>query len=276
MKGCRMKERWMRSVFMLLSLMTFLQAEEPLPDDLQIRLGGYIVAEQSTDIAFKGDGGLSAGINIQDLFNMQQSTQVLRLDGFYRFTPKHSIEWSWYRIRNSGTVRNSIDFPWEGGDINASAGLESFFDTDIYKVNYLYSFYHSDEVELGIGAGLHVTRLDVGFRGDYVSDGTNQSGKEDAKVTAPLPVVGFRLKYNITPALQVNYAVDYFFITFDGSTGSLADSILTIDYRLFKNFGLGAGINVTKLRLNTDVTDTVEIHIQHDISAGLLYGSLNF
>ncbi len=240
---------------------------------MQLRLGGYLLAEQNTDIGVSKRGG-GVNINVQDLFEMETTTQVFRLDGYYRFTPKHAVEVSWYSISNNSHTDKAIEF--EFLDKNISGALDTFFNTDIYKVNYLYSFYHTEEVELAITAGLHITTLDVGFSGSYKADGVEENSGENAKVTAPLPVVGFRLKYNIMPELNVAYAIDYFFITVDGFAGALSDSLLTVDYRITRHFGLGVGLNSTRMRLDADLEDDVSLRVNHDVLGGLVYGTLNF
>ena len=250
-----------------------LQAKEAVPDDLQLRLGAYILADQSTDVKLSRQG-LGATINLQDIFEMEETAQVLRFDGYYRFTPKHAVEFSWYRIHNSSyTDRN---FQWADQNISINGELKTFFNTDIYKVNYLYSFYHTEKVELALAAGVHITAIDVGFSGNYTSSNNSTNSDEDAQLTAPLPVVGFRLQYNILPKLSVKYAVDYFFITFDGIKGSLNDSLLTVDYRVTRHFGMGVGLNTTRMRLEADIGDKSMLHINHDIVGGLVYATFNY
>ena len=254
---------------------TLLQAEEAVPDDFQLRLGGYLLADQNTDIGVSKNGS-GVNINLQDLFEMETATRVFRLDGYYRFTPKHAVEFSWYNINNSSQTDADIDFEWGDQNISASGALSTYFNTDIYKVNYLYSFYHTDKVELGIGVGLHITTLDVGFTGNYTSDGAADNSGESAKVTAPLPVAGFRLDYKILPELSVQYSVDYFFLRFDGYKGTLSDALLTVDYRITRHFGMGIGFNSTRMRLEADLDDGMLLNINHDVAGGLVYGTLNF
>ena len=234
-----------------------------------------MLADQDTNIGVSKNGG-GVNINLQDLFEMETTTQVFRLDGYYRFTPKHAVEFSWYSINNSSQTEADIDFEWRDKNISATGALETFFNTDIYKVDYLYSFYHTPEVELALSAGLHITTIEIGFSGNYTSDNTADNSGEKAKVTAPLPVVGFRLDYNITPALSVKYSVDYFFLTVGGFSGALSDSLVTVDYRILRNFGIGVGFNSTRMRLKADLDDGALLNINHDVAGGLVYGTLNF
>ena len=255
---------------------TFLQAGEAVPDQMQLRLGGYLLADQATDILVTKHG-LGATINLQDLFEMEEQTQVFRLDGFYRFTPNHSVEFSWYSINNRSKTNEDINFEWGDENISANGALDTYFNTDIYKVNYVYSFYHSEQMEAGISAGVHVTTIDIGFSGSYDVDGNiSDSPSEEIRTTAPLPVIGFRLKYNIMPKLSVKYSADYFFITYENIQGAMSDVLLTVDYRFTDHFGAGIGFNSTRMRLKYDEEDDYNLYLQHDVSGGLVYGTLTF
>ena len=257
----------------ILAATTLLQAQESVPDDLQLRLGGYLLADQDTDIKLS-KRGVGTTINIQDIFEMEAASQVFRLDGYYRFTPAHAIEFAWYSINNSSSTDQS--FTWEDQNITAVGSLSTHFNTDIYKVNYLYSFYHNKEVELALSAGLYIMAIDVGFSGNYTSNGTADNQGEAAKVTAPLPVAGLRLNYHIMPEWSVRFAVDYFLITVDGIKGALSDSLLAIDYRITPHFGLGVGLNSTRMRIESKLDNDVLLNVNHDVAGGLVYGTINF
>jgi hypothetical protein len=253
---------------------TLLQAEEPLPDNFQIRLGGYIVGSQNTDFKVS-QNGVGAIINLQDIFKLETTVNVFRMDGYYRFTPKHSIEFSLYSIKSKG--QTDQDFQWADKNITANGGLSTFFNTDIYKVNYVYSFYHNEEVELGISGGLHIMKLAAGFNGSYNVDGNlSDAAAEDVIVTAPLPVVGFRVGYNILPSLSVKYSVDYFLVTYQDINGGLVDSMLTLDWRMARNFGMGVGYNSTRMRLVKDLGGGREASVNHDVAGAMVYATLTF
>jgi len=265
---------------LLLALMTamapFLQADEELPDKMQLRVGGFFLADQSTDLLVRSNG-LGATINIQELFKMKEQNQVFRLNGYYRFTPKHSVEFSWYSINNSSSTDGNVEFQWGDKNITAKAALDTHLNTDIYKINYVYSFYHSPEMEAGVDIGLHITKINIGFSGSYDVDGNvTDSTAESIKTTAPLPVIGFRFKYNISPALSVLYATDFFFITYEQVSGAMTDTLVSIDYRFTDHLGVGIGFNSTRMRLLDERDDNQEIYIQHDVAGGLAYATLTF
>ena len=95
-------------------------------------------------------------------------------------------------------------------------------------------------------------------------------------MTAPLPVVGFRVAYNIVPSVSVKYSVDYFFITYQDITGGMIDSEFLLDWRMTRHFGMGVGINSTRMRLVDNLGDGKELVVNHDVSGGLIYVTLTY
>ncbi len=117
----------------------------------------------------------------------------------------------------------------------------------MYKVGYAYSFYHSPKVELSLSAGLNITSYDLKF-----NDGTNKV--ESADVTAPLPMFGLRMGYAITPKWSVEYVSEAFFIDIEDTlSGSLVSYELSTEYKLFKQFAIGAGL--ARLSTNVEIND---------------------
>ncbi len=264
-------------IVMSLWVLTPLMAESFNDESIQLRLGGYLLSGQNTDAKISKHG-VGATVNLQDLFNMKTTNQVFRLDGHYRFNPKHRIEFAWYSINNTSHTDRDASFEWGDEAIKAQGVLSTYFDTDIYKLNYVYTFYTSPSVDLSLSAGLHITKIGLGFSGEFsVGDiNVSASGKKDAAVTAPLPVVGVRMGYRFNDAWSVNYAVDYFFITLEGVTGSMSDALLTLDYRFSKYVGVGVGINSTRMRFEADTKDNKQLAINHDVSGGLVYATFRY
>lgn len=65
---------------------------------------------------------------------------------------------------------------------------------------------------------------------------------------------GLRMGYAITPKWYVHYVSEVFFIDFDDTVkGSLLSYELNTEYKLFKNFSLGAGL--ARISTNIEVND---------------------
>jgi len=247
-------------------------------DKWKINLGAMFVANFETEVRLTPkDLPVGARINTKDQLGMESDTNVLRLDGYYRFNNTHSIDFSYFGVKSDGNKVINEDIKWTDNDgnentINAGATIKSYFDMDVYKINYGYSFYHNEKVELMLTAGLHITSLDVGLSANGVVDGTSTSTySSSAGATIPLPVIGFKGEYTIiNKRLFVNYRSEYFTLNYDDYKGSLISTALNLEYRFVDHVGVGLGYNSNKIYLQTDDGDK-KLEVSNDLTGAMLY-----
>ncbi len=215
---------------------------------------------------------ISARINTKDQLGMKTDTNVFRIDGYYRFTDKHSIDFSFFSVKSNGGKFIDKDIEWNDQKISAGASIDSYFDMDVYKVNYGYSFYHSEEVELALTAGLHITSIGIGLQASGTIDGVvAQSTSSSASATIPLPVFGFKGEYTIIDkTLFVNYRTEYFFLEYDTFRGNLHSSAINLEYRFLENVGVGVGYNNNTIYLQMDDGDK-KFEVQNTLAGAMLY-----
>ncbi len=263
----------------LFTLVSTAQAEEPLPDKFKFAIGGYALARFDSTISLT-EPNLGAGIviNPQDTLGLEVDTAVFRIDGHYRFNPRHALTYSWYSINTEGTKTIEEDFEWvdeEGNTITIPFGAQvvSNLDYDIFKVGYLWSFHHTDKVEMGVGAGLHITRLGLTLNASTTNPPS--TGLEEVDTTVPLPVISFVLKYNINPKWMWYLKTEAFALKFDKWAGSYRDTTLAIEYRGWKNVALGAGLSSNALEIEEE-DPKAELSFTNTISGALLYVATYF
>ena len=209
------------------------------PETFMLRLSSYSVDNVETDVSVNSTLGVGVGTNIdysRDLGGDDSAT-VLRLDMYYRFNPRHRIDFSQYRVQRSGERTLEIEIDFEDERYEIGERLSSDIDYTMYRLGYSYSFYHSEQVELSFSAGLNIMEY------DFEISNTDGSDASDASVTAPLPMFGLRIGYAITPKWSIHYLSETFFIEIEDTLkGSLLNSEFTLRYRLFDHFILGAGL----------------------------------
>ena len=265
-------------VIMLVATANIAYAEEAVPDKFKIALGGYTLVRYDSAMSLTHPE-LGAGISIspEDTLGLDGTQTVLRLTGHYRFTKKHALTYSWYSISTDGNKVLEEEFEWldENGNtisIPIGARISTSLDYDIYKVGYLWSFHHTDKVELSAGAGLHMTRIAVGLQAETTSSGV---GAQDVSTTVPLPVVSFNLSYNVTPKFSWGLRAEAFSLKFDEWDGLYTDVSLKMEYRAFKNVGLGMGLNSNSLKVTED-TSEYKFVFDNRISGILVYAAAYF
>lgn len=268
----------MKKILLVLSfgLVSFLTAET-LEDPFKIRVGGYFITHGETvsNVSSLNIGGKEISFH-KDL-DMDEVANTFRLDGEYRFNDFHKVELSYYRINSNGTNSFSEDIPYKGKTYHTNVILDAYLNMDIFKINYAYSFYKDDKFELAAAIGLHMLDIDLGTGGTVAVDNLQIGIPETSiyTVLAPLPVVGFRLNYTLSPELNLYGNFDYFGATISKYSGSLSDFVIGAEYQVYENFGIGLGWNMSNLDLDIDDDDEIYL-IDHDISGLLVYISYSF
>jgi len=256
-------------LFLLLGI-SLLNAESE--DKFKISFGAMHVVNFETEMQI-APKSLPVGvrINTQDQLKMKNDTNVFRLDGHYRFNDTHSIEFSYFSVNSHGETTDSID--WDG-NVSISGNIASYFNMDVYRLNYAYSFYHNDKVELALTIGLHVTAVELGLSAYGTIDGVADSSyKNDTSVTLPLPVIGFKGEYTIiNKKLFLNYRADYFYLSFDNYKGAIITTALNVEYHFLDNFGMGIGYNVNHVHAQEDGDDS-KVDILNNLSGVVVYFS---
>ncbi len=266
-------------VISLFAMVNLAWAEEVEPDKFRFAIGGYAIARYDSNISLT-DPDLGAGISIdpQDTLGMDFESTVLRIEGYYRFHPKHALTYAWYSIDSTGSKILDEEFEWvgPGGNpitIEVGAQVISSLEYDIFKVGYLWSFHHTDKVELGVGAGLHITRLRMGLDAS-LTDPASQT-LQNVNTTVPLPVLSLVLNYSVTPKFHWYLKTEAFLVKFDNWTGSYRDATLGMEYRAWKHVALGAGLSSNSLDIEED-DPNYQLKFDNTISGALLYVATYF
>lgn len=141
-------------------------------DKFYFRLGTYYIGHTETTLSITSPYILGVNLDIQDDLNMDSPSQVGRIDGYYRFKENHALGFSYYTLNSSGSTQAGriITLPDPNDPqgeiaIQVGADVESYLDTEILKLNYIWSFYRSDEAGMALNLGLHITRIEAAIRG---------------------------------------------------------------------------------------------------------------
>jgi len=259
------------AMFMLVGAVTAGAEEENFPEKFMLRFGGYTVTNADT-VARLDANSLPAGVYIgfADTLGGDTRANVGRLDGLYRFNDKHGIGLSWYALRFTGSKSLSRDITWNGVTYPVNAQVDSKLNFDVYKLNYQYSVYHNDKVELGASIGFHVMHVFMGITANNINHSEGQA------VTAPLPVLGLFADYKFTPRFSAFYNYQVFNINYqDKVSGGLQDFLFGLEYRLFRNFALGAAYNRFAMNMKAK-GDNATLYLETKWNGGMLYGSVYF
>ena len=248
-------------------------AEDARTDKFKFAIGGYTLTRYDSEISVtEPHTGAGVSVNPEDTFGLKTEQSVFRIDGYYRFNENHALTYSWYRISSDGnkSVDNEINWVDKNGNaitIPIGASVNTSLDYDIYKLGYLWSFYHNDKVELSAGAGLHITRIAIGLQADTTSSGIDAT---DVAMTVPLPVLTFGLTYYVTPKFSWYFKTEIFSLAYQDWEGVYTDTTAGVEYRAWKHVGLGFALANNSLKVTED-TSKYKFTYDNRISGGLLY-----
>jgi hypothetical protein len=189
---------------------------------------------QGTDINFENDLGLTSN---QTRF---------RLEGYWRMTDHQRLDFAGYFYNRQAD--RSIDRQINWGDVtyDVGASIHSKISSQLYKVDWKYSFVRTKNLEFAASAGLStiVTRAELDGQGTVAGGGSASFQKSSKSLAAPIPVFGVHGEWRMVRSLYLRGGAEYLAVNVAGWQGSVVDARASLDWYPFKHFGFGAGYNV--------------------------------
>lgn len=209
-----------------------------------VNFGGFVVGLSSDINLGSKQLGLGVSVNLEDALGLKTNSLVLRSEVEYAFgkSLRHSGRFSYYGFLRSSN--KTLDSGLEIGDTIFPVGtrLESKFNMEIFKLDYAYAFYMDSRVKLS------------GTFGFFVMPITFSAAADDSKGTstafvAPLPVIGLRTNFAVTPKFYIMQNLEVLYLTIGNFKGSMTDINIRAEYKPWNHFGFGLGLNSYQLNL---------------------------
>jgi len=198
---------------------------------------------------------------------------VFRADAFWRITRRNRVDFTYYALNRDGTNELSIDIPEPGGGtIPVGTKVKTDFDMTILRGSYAWSFFKNKFFDLGIAAGLYGLAVDFSIK----RDGSGGSGREETDFAFPLPVIGLRGSFALTPKWMIRQSFDYFYVNFGDYEGQLVDFLAAVEWNALKHLGLGVGYNYIQMDLDYSGSDNFLSEIDLTNGGVLAYAKLYF
>jgi hypothetical protein len=227
---------------------------------------GTFITDYDSDFRLTG-GPLGRGTNIsfEDDLGLEESNEVVRLDGHYRFSPRHRLEFSYFDLSRDGKTVTTRPIIIEDTLFRRGSTLSTKFDFQVLKLAYAYSFWQTEKFDLSASGGLYTFDVDILVK--------STDGKQEGDAgTAPFPMFGLHLDYRLGKKVYFSTSFEYFVVNEDDIEGELTDARIDIEYRAFQNIGFGLGYNaVTIYAEDTDGGDEFD----YEYDGILIYISWN-
>ena len=105
---------------------------------------------------------------------------------------------------------------------------------------------------------------------------SNSNRSEAANTTAPLPVIGLRGSYQVSPKFKLKGSIEYFALELDDTyKGSLNDTIIAAEYKVFQNTSIGLAYNRQNTNINID-NNSLNLDVDWKYSGYMAYLSFRF
>lgn len=218
-----------------------------------------------------GVGGAGVLVDVEDVLGIKAQNTVFRVGGDYRFGEKrlHRVDLEYFYFNRSANKTLGQDITVDNVVFNAGTNVDSTFNFQILKAAYSYSFFQDDRMDLAASIGLFV--MPIKFEVNAVNVA---SKNKELKFTAPLPVLGLRGDFAITPRWFFRSKIEFFYLEYQNFTGGLMDTNLAIEYNPWKNFGFGFGFENFRVKLSAEGNDFPKIDFNGEVKVQYLGAQL--
>jgi len=219
-----------------------------LQDRWAFQLGLYSPKVNST-FRLDGAGGLvGTEISAEEDLGLKERNDMPAVLASVRLGERWKLEVEYLSLERENSRAISRTISWGDNTYTLGTTVNSNFSTEIYRLSLGYSFVRDAQKEFGAVLGLHATDLSARISATSV-------GTESGDVLAPLPTIGLYGAYALTPKWLLSARVDLFSLKYEEYDGSLTNFTAGVDYRIWRNFGLGAAWRYIDYDLNVSASD---------------------
>jgi len=220
-----------------------------ISDTFSVQLG---VFQPSKDLKLSVDGSVS-GVNQQ--FDWEAATglgrddEIFMLEGKWRFGEKWSFRAQYYKASESDRAVLEQQVLWRNSIILAGSNVSAGTEFSLVRAFFGRSFGSRENVDTGIGLGLHWLEMGAFIRPDVNTIGELSA----ATVSGPLPNIGGWYYYSPSPKWILGGRVDWLEASIDKYDGGIVNVSGGVNYQLFKH--VGVGLSYQLFRLNVDISN---------------------
>jgi hypothetical protein len=213
---------------------------------LSVTIGGFAAQVDSKAQLARSDGVVGAFVDFEDDLDLSDRKKLPFADIVYRFNPRHRVEASYVDLSRSGTRNLDVAISWGDQTFAQGTTVDSFFDTQVYRVAYGYSLVNDGQRELTFLLGAHITRLSMGIRDK------NGNVAQSGAGTLPLPTAGLDIWTALSEKWRFRFFAQAFALKYDEIEGNLINGSVSFEHNTFKHAGFGLGWSQYRYDLKVD------------------------
>jgi hypothetical protein len=227
------------------------EAPNPLTDRFQVTLGTFFVTNEPT-VQLDGDTEEGDRVDWDKKLGEVDATR-LRLDGYWRFAPRHKVRAMAFRMSRENDVVLGENIDWGGHTYPLSAQVRAKFNFSVIEVAYEYAFLRRERYELDASFGLHHTTVDASLAAHAEESGgtLTEDLNDSARIHAPLPVIGLAGTWMLSKDFWLEASAQFFVLSIDPYNGHLENYRAALTWQPRPWLGLGIGYSL--FSINTDI-----------------------
>jgi len=252
--------------------------DHEMRDRIFVSFGGLSTQDMQSQLRIDPKGvGIGTIVDLEDDFDLPKSVSVLRLDGYFRLSKAHRIEWTYFALERDGSA-TLVDRDVQIGDVvfPIQYRVASDWKFSVIKASYSYSFINTAKYEFYLGGGLNIRNISFDFTGVGSVLGTTDTRVFDDNGKLPLPTLTVGMQYNVSDKLSIRFRTESFFIEINDTSGRWQDTYALVDYRIGDRVGIGGGVNVFNIDVEGGLRDNYRAQTESSYTAFLLYVSARF
>jgi hypothetical protein len=216
-----------------------------LIESKQLGLGiGFALVQFDSNVKYTNkETNQSIFVDAEGILGLQDWDTIPVLFAAYRFSPKHGLGFSYFQVQRESSL---LDIDETLDDVRITGQATFTDDTRFYNLYYAYTMYEDDRSRVQGNIGLNVLDLSYILEANGTitdEDGTiTNSLREEAGITAPLPLLGLNFWYAFTPKWGINTKIALIAGSYDDIRGWVVSTHINARYQFTRNIGATFGI----------------------------------
>lgn len=217
---------------------------------------GYVRFDTNFKFTEK-DSGLSAFVDAEGTLGLPESDTVGIVYGRYRFSKKHALGFSAFRIKRENSLfADQLNL----GDWTITGEAKLTDDTDFYYLNYTYTILQDERSRVFAAFGLYGLNLsyrldlfgEISYQGEPLADETYEAV---ASAFAPLPMFGLDAIFALTKRWWLGTKITLVGGSYRDITAGVLDTSVRSGYEFSKHVGVIIGIEYFNAGVTIDDED---------------------
>ena len=239
-----MRQLNLACILLLLSGMASAQSNDLFSHRLSIAAAGYW-PDIDTTLRVNGAGGrLGTKLDLERDLGLKDRDTLFAGALNWNIARRHSLDLLYFDLSRTGEKPIEFDIDFRDFHYPIRTTIESFFDTEVWRLSYGYAFVADDRQRLSAQLGIHYTTIAAGLGREAL--------RAEAKTDVPLPVLGLAYQRRLGEHFLLDVRAQVFRLEFDDIDGSLDNATVNLQYAPIRNLSIFVGYNY--YMIDVDVT----------------------